>query len=146
MFGFCAIIKAMTELHQVLQTDPLVLAYVGDAYFSLKVREFFVKSTGFGAGALHNRTKRYVSAVAQARIWDNLIPELSELELDLGRRARNRHNSTAAKNSTLQEYKKATALECVLGFLYLMDNQSRLQELMDRILGGDGQDGIDTER
>lgn len=126
--------KIMTDTErQVFQADPLVLAYMGDAYFSLKVREFFINNTGFGAGVLHNKSKGYVSAVAQAQIWDKLKDTLDEIELDLGRRARNRHNNTMAKNSTHEQYKKATALECVLGYHYLTGNNERLEQIMNKV-------------
>ncbi|HEY8419721.1 MAG TPA: ribonuclease III domain-containing protein [Clostridia bacterium] len=117
-----------------ISADPLVLAWIGDAYLTLAIREWLVSMSDAGSGALHVKMKAFVSATAQARIWERIYDSLTEPEKDLGRRARNRHNSSFAKNSTIADYKKATALEAVLGYHYLTKNQKRLEELMSMII------------
>ena len=117
-----------------ISADPLVLAWIGDAYLTLAIREWLVSMSDAGSGALHVKMKTFVSATAQARIWERIYDSLTEPEKDLGRRARNRHNSSFAKNSTIADYKKATALEAVLGYHYLTKNQKRLEELMSMII------------
>lgn len=117
-----------------ISADPLVLAWIGDAYLTLAIREWLVSMSDAGSGALHVKMKAFVSATAQARIWERIYDSLTEPEKDLGRRARNRHNSSFAKNSTIADYKKATALEAVLGYHYLTKNQKRLEELMSMVI------------
>ena len=117
-----------------LWTDPLVLAWIGDAYFTLAVREWLVSHSEAGSGALHAKMKSYISAAAQARTWERICDFLTDEEKDLGRRARNRHNTSWAKNSSLADYKKATALEAVLGYLYLTKNAQRLNDLLSMII------------
>ncbi|HEY8443542.1 MAG TPA: ribonuclease III domain-containing protein [Clostridia bacterium] len=117
-----------------ISADPLVLAWIGDAYLTLAVRDWLVSQSDAKAGALHIKMKSYISATAQARTWERIYDLLTEEEKDLGRRARNRHNSSAAKNSTLADYKKATALEAVLGYHYLAKNTQRLADLISMIL------------
>lgn len=114
--------------------DPLVLAWIGDAYLTLAIREWLVNQSSAGSGALHVKMKSYVSAPAQARVWERIYDYLTEEEKDLGRRARNRHNTSMAKNSSVADYKKATALEAVLGYLYLTKNTQRLESLFSLIL------------
>jgi ribonuclease-3 family protein len=117
-----------------ISADPLVLAWIGDAYLTLAVREWLVGSSDAGAGALHVKMKTFISATSQARTWERIYDSLTELEKDLGRRARNRHNTSSAKNSTIADYKKATALEAVLGYHYLTKNSDRLEELFSMII------------
>lgn len=117
-----------------LYTDPLVLAWIGDAYLTLAIREWLVNQSNSNSGVLHKKMKSYICATAQARTWERIYDFLTDEEKDLGRRARNRHNTSSAKNSSLADYKKATSLEAVLGYLYLTQNTQRLQELFDMII------------
>lgn len=118
----------------VLYMDPQVLAWIGDAYLTLAIRKWLVDNSKAGAGVLHTRMKKFVSASAQAREWENIFDMLTEEEKDIGRRARNRHTISTAKNSSPADYKKATALEAVIGYLYLSKNQDRLDEIFEAII------------
>lgn len=126
----------MTEAEKksIYRYDPLVLAWIGDAYLTLAIREWLVKNSSAGSGALHTKMKKYISAVAQSKSWENMQTILTQEEQDIGRKARNRHNSTTAKNSTIAEYKRATALEAVVGYHYLTQNKERLDELFNFII------------
>lgn len=122
------------EKQNILRMDPQVLAWIGDGYLTLAVRVWLVNQSSSGAGALHSKMKTYISAVAQAKEWEKIFDRLTDGEKDLGRRARNRHTVSSAKNSSQAEYKKATALEAVIGFYYLTQNQIRLDELFEMII------------
>ena len=82
------------------------------------------------AEKLHNDTRKYVSAQAQARIGDAIQELLTEEEARIYRRGRNANPYHHAKNATLEEYLKATALETLCGYLYLKDETARFLELL----------------
>ncbi len=87
------------------------------------------------AAKMHNETSRdYVSAKAQARIGDAMQPHLKEEEADIYRRGLHASPEHHAKNATLQEYMKATALETLCGYLYMKDCLPRFLELMQESL------------
>lgn len=120
--------SAVTEL------NSLVLAFMGDGVLSAHVRKYLIQRHNAKAGKLHQLAKTFVSAKAQAAIFDRLRPMLTPEEDDVARRARNAHNKTKAKNTELSDYKKATALEAVLGYLSLLEEDKRLAEMLDKIL------------
>lgn len=108
-------------------------AWVGDAVMTAYVRERLVRETDYKTGILQKKSKQFVSAVAQARFLELLAPTLSEEERDVCRRGRNAHTGHTAKNATGEEYRAATALETLLGWLWLEGRRERLSELLDRI-------------
>lgn len=114
------------------QLNPLSLAFLGDAVFTLFVREYTLACHDGKSGALHKMTSALVCAEAQAKMLDGIADELSETEREIARRARNCHNNTKAKNASLSVYKKATALEGVLGYLWISDKHDRATELMKK--------------
>lgn len=122
---------SITEL-EAQNLNMLALAFVGDAVQSLYARELFAKGSDAKAGKLHRQTIGEVCSRSQATQADALHEMLTDTERDIFRRARNAKNNTAAKNSTLTEYKKATALEAVFGYLYLTGQTERLKTLLDK--------------
>lgn len=117
------------------QTDirmysPLALAFLGDGVYSLIVRTMVISKGNRQAEKLHNDTRKYVSAQAQARIGDAIQEFLTEEEARIYRRGRNANPYHHAKNATLEEYLKATALETLCGYLYLKDETARFLELL----------------
>ncbi len=116
------------------QLNPLSLAFVGDAVFTLFVRTNLAIEHDNKAGALHSMANKYVKATAQAKIYDSLAPLFTQREQDIARRARNHHNTTKAKNATLGDYKKATSFEAVLGYLTLTEQKDRAQEFMNKAI------------
>ena len=79
---------------------------------------------------LHKESAGFSKAGTQCRIYDALLPELSEEEADILKRGRNAHFHTKAKNATPGEYRKATALEALIGYLYLTGRLERVLELL----------------
>lgn len=121
------------------QLNPVSLAFLGDAVFTLYVREKLVEAHDMTSRGLHKLASGYVRAGAQAAMLDALAPVLTDEERELGRRARNCHTPTHAKNATQGEYKKATALECIFGFLKVTGESERLEQLMEsamRVIDG----------
>ena len=121
---------------QVVDNNPLNLAFIGDAFWTLIVREFFCENTHFKNNNLHKLTTKFVKAVYQAKAIDVLQEYLTEEEKDISRRARNTKMNTISKNASLAEYKKATSFEAVIGYNYLLGNIKRIKEFF-KILSKD---------
>jgi ribonuclease-3 family protein len=117
--------------------SPMALAFVGDAVYGLLVRRFLVTQANRPAGELHRRSVEMVNANAQSAASDKIMAMLSEKELAVFRRGRNVHTAHTPKNSTERDYHAATGLEALFGYLYLMGEIDRMNELFDVILGTD---------
>lgn len=121
-------------MNSLEQKNPLALAYLGDAVFSIMVREWLVKTRNLKPSGLNKIANGVVCAKTQAKILDNLKPQLTEEETNLILHARNSCSNTKAKNSSLEEYNKATQLECLFGFLWLKEDKQRLNFLFDNFV------------
>lgn len=110
--------------------SPLTFAYIGDDVFDLVIRTIVVNKGNTSPNKLHNMVIRYVSAKAQAKMYDAINPLLNDEEQDVLRRGRNSKPHTKAKNASSADYMKATALETLIGFLYLRDDMERIFELI----------------
>lgn len=113
------------------QPAPLALAYLGDAVFSHYVRERLILLEPNKVRVLNDVGAQLVSAVMQAQALDFLQPLLSEAEADIVRRGRNT-KSSVPKSASVQEYRKSTGFECLLGWLYWHDEQERLNFLLQQ--------------
>ena len=109
------------------QNNCLNLAFVGDAVWTLFVRDFFANNTNYKNTFLHKLTTKFVKASYQAMALDKLQNNLTEFEKDLARRARNTKMNTVSKNASLMDYKKATGFETIIGYLYLTENFNRIK-------------------
>lgn len=112
--------------------SSLALAYLGDAVLELYVRYRLVTAGPAPVRSLHRAATERVSAAAQALIWDKLSAELTAEEAAVARRARNARPAHAARGAG-PEHHLSTALEAVLGYLYLVGQNERLQHLLERI-------------
>ncbi len=126
------LIKKSFDLKEVdIRTySPLTLAYIGDAVYDLIIRTVVVERGNTSANKLHKQTIEYVKAPAQARLIEAIQEDLTEEEAGIYRRGRNAKPYTMAKNATTNEYKKATGLEALVGYLYLTDRVERILELL----------------
>ena len=111
------------------QISSLGLAYLGDGVYELMVRTHLClrgKATNKG---LHRAALDYVSAPAQAKRAQRILPVLTQEEQDVFRRGRNAHTAAIPKGASVAEYHTATALEALFGWLYLRGETDRLNEL-----------------
>ena len=115
--------------------SPLTLAYIGDAVYDMIIRTIVVERANRAAGELHKRTIRYVNAGAQAAMIEALLDELTEEEMAVYKRGRNAKSHSSAKNASLQDYRKATGFEALVGFLYLTGQMGRILYLVKTALG-----------
>jgi len=110
--------------------SPLALAYIGDSVFDCINRSMIVGRGNRGGQDLHQYTAEHVSAVAQAALIERLIPKLSAQELDIYKRGKNAKSVNTAKNASVQEYRKATGFEALIGYLYLQGQEERILDLI----------------
>lgn len=106
----------------------LELALVGDSVYDLYVRSHLVKKGG-RVKDIHRNAVKHVNAHAQAMALDKIEGELTEDEAGVVRRARNA-KQTPTKNADAVDYHKATALEALLGYLYLTGQTERLNRFL----------------
>lgn len=109
--------------------SSLTLAYIGDGIFDIVIRSVVVGKGNTKASQLHKHTSSIVKAHTQAVMIEALEPHLTKEEADIYRRGRNAKSPTMAKNATMADYRKATGLEALMGYLYLSDDFERVVEL-----------------
>ena len=126
MFNFFTTVTA----DNARNLSPVTLAFVGDAVYSLFVREKLVLSTHFSTGTLQKLTSTEVSAHGQSELLDRIMPLFTEEEADIFRRGRNAKKPTKSKNASVAEYNRSTGFEAVLGYLYLTGQYDRISELL----------------
>ena len=112
------------------QYSPLALAFLGDAVFSLIIRTVVLSQGSRQAEKLHNETNRIVRASMQAKLIDAMQPFLTDEEAALYRRGRNANPHHKAHSATEEDYRKATALETLCGYLYLKGETVRFLQLL----------------
>ncbi len=115
---------------QAKNCNPIVLAFVGDAVYSLFVREKLVFNHDLKAGELNKLATREVNAKAQADFVEKIFPLLTETEQDVYRYARNSKKNTRAKNASVVEYNKSTGFEAIIGFLWMTGQYDRINFLL----------------
>ena len=108
--------------------SPLALAFMGDSVYEILIRSIVVQEANRPAGQLNKIKVKYVNAAAQAKIIEFLEPELTDEESDVYKRGRNAKSYTSAKNQSVGDYRKATGLEALCGYLYLKGDMDRLIE------------------
>ena len=117
---------------ELKQLNTTALAYMGDAVYEQFIRERILTKGGTDVNKLHRISTMYVSAPAQAKIIKSIFDDLTEEEQKLVKRARNRKYHTKAKNADPVTYKWATALEALIGYLYLSGDKQRLAEICEK--------------
>ena len=110
------------------------LAFLGDAVYELKIRKRAIDEYNGSVGELNSMTKELVSAKAQSKIADALLDFLTEDEIRIYKRGRNVKSVPAPHSCSISEYRKATGLEALLGYLYLEGKESRIDEIIAHAL------------
>lgn len=111
-----------------------ILALLGDAIFSLYIREELLKLGINNPKNLQQSSIKYVSAKGQVKILNDLIERnfLTEDELDIVKRGRNNKKESHPKNTEIITYKLSTGFEALIGDLYI-NNKDRLKEILNQI-------------
>ncbi len=119
------------------QMPALALAYIGDTLYDLYVRTILVSTKMISVCELHKQSSECVNAAAQARAAHLLMDEFTKTELAIYKRGRNAKSNTVPKNATIADYRAATGLEAVIGYLYLTNNEKRAFELLTTAMKND---------
>lgn len=110
--------------------SPLTLAYIGDAVFDMVIRTLVVRKGNCPPNKLHKRASALVNASSQAQMIERILPDLTDEEEQIYKRGRNAKAYTKAKNATVLDYRKATGLESLMGYLYLKGDTKRAIDLV----------------
>ena len=124
-------INEVFSKEKAMSLSSIVLAFVGDAVYSLFVRERLAFENDSKTGELNKLSSEIVCAKAQAKRIDELMPILTEEEVAIFKRARNTKKGAKAKNASVAEYNKSTGFEAVIGFLYVTGEYERLNYLLN---------------
>jgi len=119
---------------QVRMMHPLVLAYIGDTIYDLFVRTFLIYTSDVSVHQLHMKSISFVNAGSQSETLNRIEDMLTEEEKNIVRRGRNAKSGTIPKNADVAEYRRATGLESLLGYLFLTGQSERLCQIMECIL------------
>ncbi|BEP30149.1 Mini-ribonuclease 3 [Helicovermis profundi] len=111
--------------------NPLVLAYIGDSIFDLFIKSYMVSKSKANVNKINKMVVKFVKAPSQALIVKRITEFLSEEEIRIIKRGRNQKTTTPAKNASLVDYKLATGFEALIGWLYLKDDISRLNQIIE---------------
>jgi len=118
------------EVTNYQQMSSPALAFLGDSVFELNIRAGLVRAGDMQAEELNRQSKALTNARAQAGMADCLQALMTPEELAVYKRGRNHKSVTAPKSCTISEYRRATGLEALMGYLFLKGDQSRIDELI----------------
>ena len=122
--------REILSAREAAQISPVTLAFVGDAVYSLYVRERLTLDVGGKSSNLQRTASKVVSAQGQSEFLDRLLPAFTEEETDVFRRGKNAKKATKSKNASSLEYNRSTGFEAVLGYLHLLGRTERIEELL----------------
>ena len=111
------------------QISTAALAYLGDSVWELSVRQMLVEKGISDSASLNREALGYVTAKAQAAAVKRILGGLSEEELAIYKRGRNIGHTNVPKHATVAEYRMATGLEALFGYLFLEERSGRIMEL-----------------
>lgn len=112
-----------------IDCSTAALAYLGDSVIELCVREHLVREGLSSSARLNAEALEYVKASKQAEAMKNILPVLTEEEESAFRRGRNMGHTNTPKSATVSEYRAATGMETLFGYLHMTGRQDRIKEL-----------------
>lgn len=116
----------------IYEISTEALAYLGDSVLEIRVRELLVKKGISGSGRLNSASLSYVKASEQAAAMHRIAPFLSEEESLVFKRGRNMSGGNVPKSATVSEYRTATGMEVLFGYLHLLGRVERIDELFKK--------------
>lgn len=114
----------------------LELAFIGDAIWELEIRKHYLQF-GYNIPTLNKYVKNKVNARYQSLIYKQIIEELDEEFKVIGKRAKNSNIKTFPKTCTVMEYKEATALEAIVGAMYLLNKEEEIKKIINIVIKGE---------
>lgn len=125
-----AVINSST-VNRNANISALSLAYMGDAVFEILVRTKVLEQGDAPVKTLHKRSEGFVKAESQSKMYRELEKVITEKELQVMKRGRNAKSFSKAKNATISDYKHATGVEALFGYLFLTGETERLKYLFE---------------
>ena len=119
---------------EVREFSPLVLAYIGDACFEILVRSEIL-DVRKNPNKLHRESIRFVRAKSQRELFEKIEENLTDEEIKIFKRGRNAKSHTVPKNADPIDYRIATGLEALFGYLYLLKRYNRIREIFKEMIG-----------
>lgn len=112
--------------------NGVALAYIGDSYYDLKIRNYLINKGLTKVNQLHKLATKYVSATSQARVINEMIQNklLTTEEINIVKRGRNAKTNHKRQNVDILTYKHSTSFETLIGYLYLLEDEVRLETLI----------------
>ena len=120
--------------------SPLSLAFLGDSVYDTLVRDHLLRKANMPVAKLHSAKVRLVCAEFQSDAYGLLEENLTEHELAVLKRGRNATGNTVPKHADAAQYRRATAVECLFGYLFLTGQDQRIIELFELIINNAGCD------
>lgn len=129
------LLKGKFDKNSARNLNPLVLAFVGDAIYEIFVRAFIVnENREMNVHKLHVKAISFVKAKAQSELMECIIDDLNDEEMSIYKRGRNAKSATMPKNAKVCDYRRATGFESLFGFLYLTEQNDRIDYLLKKIV------------
>ena len=125
-------VKNYTET-EVRELSPLALAYIGDACFEILVRSEIL-DVRKNPNKLHRESIRFVRAKSQRELFEKIEENLTEEEIKVFKRGRNAKSHTVPKNADPIDYRIATGVEALFGYLYLLKRYNRIREIFKEMI------------
>ena len=119
------------EKPDVRQLSSLSLAFIGDSVYEMFVRTKILSSGSRPARDLHKIAVGYVKAKAQSTAILSILDDLTEEETEVYKRGRNTNIHTVPKNADMNDYRQATGLEALVGYLYITGQNERLTKVLE---------------
>ena len=111
----------------------LTLAFFGDSVYEVYVREQIVRLGIMPVDKLHKKAVQYVNAGFQSYAYDIIAEQLTEEETEIFKRGRNATGNNVPRSSNPKDYRRATGMEALFGYLYLTGQNDRIKELFEKI-------------
>ncbi len=118
----------------IREQSPLAMAFVGDAVYTLLIREHLVTDKRQPINKLNQASVKYVSAKGQFLALELISSILTEEEQNMVRRGKNTSKASVAKNASVEEYRASTGFECLIGYLKLTHQDERITQLVKFII------------
>ncbi|MDE6671219.1 MAG: ribonuclease III [Ruminococcus sp.] len=116
------------------QYSPLALAFLGDSVYDTLVRDYLLRRANMPVAKLHTAKIKLVCAEFQSSVYENVAEILTEKEISVLKRGRNSTGNTIPKHAEAVDYRRATAIECLFGYLFLTGQEERISQIFNVIM------------
>ena len=124
------------KVRDIREMSGLELALLGDAIWELEIRKYYLQF-GYNILTVNKHVKSKVNAKFQSQIYQKIKDELDEEIQIIGKRAKNSNIKTFPKSCTVMEYKEATALEAMVGAMYLLNKEEEIKKIINMVVKGE---------